>query len=131
MTALVRGGDLLLNPGRVQEQGLGVHVRENRGAALVQDAIGRGREGQGRDHHFVARAHAQGEHGRMERGGPAGHGHAFRSIAETGHGLLEFPDLGAGGEVVGLQRLHHGPDIILVDHLPSVGQKGRLAHGSS
>ena len=74
MTALVRGGDGRLDLSRINEQGVRVHVGEDRGSALVEHAVGCGRKGHGRHHDLVARADVKRVYGRMQGGRAVAHG---------------------------------------------------------
>ena len=81
-----------LDGGRIEVEGVRVDVRENRSGTLVERAVRRGDEGEGRRHHFVPGLDPGESHAEVETGGPARDGGDVRRLDALGERRLEAVD---------------------------------------
>ncbi len=118
------GGDPNLDLGRVQEQGLGVHVGEDGRSPLIDHAIGGGRKRDRRHDHLVPRPDPQSEHRRVQRRRPAADGHPVGRAHVPGHCPLKALHRRAGGQPLGPQHRGDQLDIVFGHRLTPVGKQG-------
>jgi len=100
----------------VHAPGAGVAVHKDRDAAVVDDRLGAGDDGEGRHDDLVARPEAEAGDGRLEGRGAVAHGDAVFHAAVGGPFLLEFLDETAGGgDPAGAEALRDIFDLALTD----------------
>ena len=116
------GRELLEHARGVEGERVRPHVGEDRRRPLVEDGIGGRREGERRDDRLVSRAEAGGEHRRVERRGPRGHGDRVAHADPLGDALLELLDARPRGEPVTPEALDDRGHIGVVELLAPVGE---------
>ena len=112
----------------VDVEGVGKNVGEEGRRSLVEQAIGRGAEGDRGGDRLIPGPQARGENRRVERRRAGSEAHGVLHSHAGCEGLLELSHLGAGREPVGAEDLDDGADVLLLDRLAPVGEEGRT-HG--
>ena len=103
---------------RVEVEGLGVDVAEDRPHALVEQAVGGGDEAEGAGQDLVARPPAQRPDAEVERGGAARDGDRVLDAQPLGEGPLEALAHRAQREPAGAQDLERQLLLALADLRP-------------
>ena len=93
-----RGEDAFDRGGR-EVEGDGIDVGEDRCGADVQDGVGDGDEGEGRDDDFIAFSDAEGEQGHVQACGAAADGDGVGDGVVCGKGGFERGEFGAEAEM--------------------------------
>ena len=112
--------DLALYGCRIDQQCAGIHIGKHGDGAHVNDAVGAGSEGHGRDNHLIVRPDSGSEHRRVQGRRSIGHRHGMAHSGKSGECGLELRHLGPGGQPVGLEHLNHGGDVVRIYRLFSI-----------
>jgi hypothetical protein len=111
----------------IEQEGIGINIREDGRSALKCHAIGGGCERHGRDNHLIARPYVDRVHRRVKSRGSIAYGHCLFRPYEVGKCLFEGVHLRSGRQPIGTQGLRDRLHIVLLNGLPSIGQ-GVLSH---
>ena len=114
-------GDFFFDAAGADQQRFGIHVGKNGRGPLKHHDIGGGGEGHGGNDHFVAGAHADGEHHGVQGRRAAGDGDGMGGADVRGEVRLKSIHHRASGQPIRTQGFHNNPNVILVDRLASIG----------
>ena len=105
------------------QQGVSVHVHEDRLRPRQSDHVGDGDPGHGRGDDLIPRPDAQDLQKKVHSRRGAGKGHAEAVAREGGHGRLEFGAYGTVGDPAGAQDGGDGGDIVFIHRRTGERQK--------
>ena len=108
-------GDGGLDPRRIDVEGLGLDVHEDRDRAAVADAVGRGDEGVADGDDFVPGADADGQQRQVQGRRATGHGAGVLGPDPRCELTLERGDLRPLGDPAGTKRRGDGLDLGIAD----------------